>query len=248
MIKKTKKPHRWLKGGFIALCVLVGLVGVLLIFLDPIKAFFRKQYSNQAIKAFEQGESTFVVPDNEALSVDGEYGEEDIAPYKFLLDLGTMADEYETLTLVGLMEIPELDITEPVFQGVSYNALRYGVGVFPGTVNPGETGLCSLWGHRDPSVKTMLWNLEHCQDMIGEKVYVTTMDYVRREYEIVECVYVKDAAMMPYMSKDTYDSEMLCIVTCGYGTDYKGVYHEYNTEFVVICKPLGTEQLDKPEM
>lgn len=244
MIKKEKKSPKWLKRGFVALCVLVCCVGILFLLIDPLKVYIRGQYTDRAIDAFKKGESTFEVPDNDALAVDGEHGEEEISAGKFFLDLGSMSDQYETLAFVGLLEIPCVEIEEPVFRGVSYNALRFGTGIFPGTADPGEAGLCSIWGHRVQGGNANLDRLEELQDHIGDKVYVTTMDYVRREYEIVETRYCKDADVMPWMYKETYDEEMLAIVTCGYGTNYKGAYHAYNTEFIVICKPVGTEVID----
>lgn len=245
MTKKNKNSSsKWVIRGLIVICVLVALAGTGFILIEPIKTYIRGRYTDKAVSAFKNGDTTFEVPAGDALAIDGERGEEEISVGKFFVDLGSMSDQYDTLTFVGLLEIPCLDIEEPVFRGVSYNALRYGTGIFPGTSDPGNSGLCSIWGHRVKGGNANLDRLEELQDHIGDKVYVTTMDYVRHEYEIVETKYCKDADVMPFMYKETYDKEMLAVVTCGFGTNYKGVSHAYNTEFIVICKPVGTEVVE----
>lgn len=244
MIKRKKKPvkvSRVIFGSVIALFVLAGLFFIL---IGPLKNLFRNHYTDNAVEAFKNGEKTVTVPKTDVLSVDGENGEEEISGGKFFVDLGSMADGFENLTLVGLLEIPCIEAEQPVFSESSTLALRYGCGIFPGTANIGEKGLCSVWGHRDLNApKSMLGQLQYCQDHIGESVYITTLDYVKHEYEIVECIYAKDGAVMPWMYKDTYSEEMLCIVTCGFGEDpaRPGTYYPYNTEFIVLCKPVGTE-------
>lgn len=243
MIHKTKKSFKWLRRGVIALCVLVALAGALFILIEPIKDLIRGRYSDKAVELFKEGEVTVAVPKTDALSVDGEDGQEVIQADKIFKDLSALNEDYESLTIVGLLEIPCIEVEEVVFDCASTLALRYGCGKFEGTVDIGEPGLCSVWGHRNQGGDDNLDRLEELQDSIGDIVYVTTPDYVRHEYEIVECIYAKDAEIMPFMYGDTYDDETLAIVTCGYGTNYKGDWHAYNTEFIVICKPTGTTEV-----
>ena len=57
-----------------------------------------------------------------------------------------------------------------------------------------------------------------------------------KEEDIIGC---KVAAIDPYLSADLFDTEHLCIATCGYGQDPydKNIYRSKNTEFIVICEP-----------
>lgn len=42
---------------------------------------------------------------------------------------------------------------------------------------------------------------------------------VGHHYKIEATTYVTDAALDPYLKADTYNSEHLCLATCGYGQD-----------------------------
>lgn len=241
-MQKHNKKKKALRVFFIIAVSLLVLCGLFLIFLEPIKAWIRSKYSMKAVDAFKQGETTVQVPVTDMLSVDGENGEHEIGADKLAEDMADFSVDYGSLTLIGLMEIPCVEIEQPLFSEVSTLALRYGCGKFGGTANIGEPGLCSIWGHRDLNyLSSALGMLQFLQDHIGDKVYITTPDNMVHEYEITECVYAKDGAVMPWMYKDTYDEEMLCIVTCGFGEDpaRKGKYYPYNTEFVVVCKPVA---------
>lgn len=239
MQKQTKKK----KVGKVLLITgvtLVILVGVFLIFLEPLKAWIRSRYTDKALDAFNKGETTIQVPITDVLSVDGENGEQEIGADKFVGELTTLTADYGTLTLLGVLEIPAIEVEEPIFSEASTLALRYGCGRFGDTAGIGEAGLCSVWGHRTLGGSSHFDRLQELQNHIGEKVYVTTPDMAVHEYEIVKCVYAKDGAIMPWMYKDTYDEEMLAIVTCGFGTDpVTGTYYAYNTEFIVVCKPVS---------
>lgn len=242
-MQKRNKKQRVFKVVFFTVITLVILIGIFFIFLEPLKTWIRSKYTDKAVDAFKQGKTTVEVPITDMLSVDGENGEQEIDADKFTSDLSTLTADYGTLTLIGVLEIPSIEVEEPVFSVVSNLALRYGCGKFGGTADIGEPGLCSLWGHRTLGGSSHFDRLQELQEHIGEKVYITTPDMVVHEYEIVKCVYAKDGAVMPWMYKDTYEEEMLSIVTCGFGTDpVTGDYHPYNTEFIVLCKPVDTSE------
>ena len=59
--------------------------------------------------------------------------------------------------------------------------------------------------------------------------------------QIYDTVYVKDAAIDPYLTAELFDTEHLCLATCGYGQDpyNKKIYRAKNTEFIVICVPAN---------
>ncbi len=121
-----------------------------------------------------------------------------------------------------------------MFDEVTRVSLRYGAGVFPGTAGIGNPGLTSIWGHR---IQKVFKELQYADECIGETVVVTTADGIPHYYKIVETLYATDGDIMPYMDSRTYKTEMLAILTCGYGENHNGTYHSWNTEFVVICEP-----------
>lgn len=226
--------------------VVLFLLGLAFMCIGWIKNHARQSVSKEAVKivesAIENGgdeKVTFEVPVSDFLAVDGELGDEDTTLDDLLREMGDISSKHETLTLIGILEIPCIDVKEPIWNSCSTTALRFGVGRFPQTCNIGEPGNCTLFGHRMRQSKTIFWQLQTLEKHIGDEVIVTTTDGVRHKYKIFDTVYVKDSAIDPYLSADLFDSEHLCLATCGYGQDpyNKKIYRAKNTEFIVICVP-----------
>lgn len=232
---------------FKTLAVVLFLVGILIIGINAIKNKMRQNVSVDAIEVAEsiideggdETEVTFLVPKTGFLAVDGEAGEEDASLAELLHEMQTISSEHEKLTLLGILEIPCINVKEPIWDRCSTTALRFGVGRFPETCNIGENANCTLFGHRMRQSKTIFWQLQTLEKHIGEEVVVTTTDGVRHSYKIYDTVYVKDSAIDPYLRADLFDTEHLCLATCGYGQDpyNKNIYRAKNTEFIVICVP-----------
>lgn len=211
-----------------------------------IKDYARQTVSKGAVKvvesAIENSEDrivTFKVPKSDFLSVDGELGEDDKTLEDLLREMGNLSSEHETLTLIGILEIPCIKVKEPIWDSCTATALRFGVGRFPQTCNIGEAANCTIFGHRMSHSKTIFWQLQKLEKHIGEEVIVTTTDGIRHKYKIIDTVYVKDSAIDPYLGADLFNSEHLCLATCGYGQDpfNKKIFRAKNTEFIVICTP-----------
>lgn len=240
------KAFKILGGVLLSLTVVFGLF---LFLVEPIKSLIRQRYSDDAVEAAESAilasdeVVTFEVPDTPALAIPGEDGNEDISLKKLLDDMSEISGEHESLTLLGILEIPCIDVKEPIWDSCSTNALRYGVGRYPGTVNIGVAGLCNLFGHRQiGDTDTKLGSIQYLAEHIGEEVVVTTTDGTQHIYEIVDTVYATDSELMPYLNPKTYEDETLCITACGWGEDpLTGTYYPRNTEFVVICKPINED-------
>lgn len=226
------------------LLVIVFLVGLILLSTDFIKTRIRQNVSDEAIEAVESviddggGIITFKLPVTDYLTVNGENGEEDKTIEDLLREMDAISSEHEDIHLLGILEIPCIDLKEPVWDSCSSTALRFGVGRFPQTCQIGEKGTCTLFGHRMES-HTIFWNLQALEKYIGEEVIVTTTDGTMHRYRIESTTYVKDAGLDPYMRSDSFDTEHLCLATCGWGQDpnNKNIYRPRNTEFIVICVP-----------
>ena len=227
--------------------VVLFTLGLVIVLLHAVKNKTRQNVSNDAIEVAEsiieeggdESEVTVLVPKTGFLAVDGEAGEDDASLAELLHEMQTLSSEHEKLTLLGILEIPCIDVKEPIWDRCSTTALRFGVGRFPETCNIGEEANCTLFGHRMRQSKTIFWQLQTLEKHIGEEVIVTTTDGVRHNYKIYDTVYVKDAAIDPYLKSDLFDTEHLCLATCGYGQDpyNKNIYRAKNTEFIVICVP-----------
>ena len=226
------------------LLVIVFLVGLILLSTDFIKTRIRQNVADEAIKAAESviddgGEViTFKLPVTDYLKVHGENGESDTTIEDLLREMDSISSKHEDIRLLGILEIPCIELKEPIWDSCSATALRFGVGRFPQTCHIGDEGTCTLFGHRMES-HTIFWNLQSLENYIGEEVIVTTTDGTMHRYRIESTTYVKDAGLDPYMRSDSFDTEHLCLATCGWGQDpnNKNIYRPRNTEFIVICVP-----------
>ena len=226
------------------LLVIVFLVGMVLLSTGFIKTRIRQNVADEAIEAAESviddggGVITFKLPVTDYLMVNGENGEEDKTIEDLLREMDAISSEHENIRLLGILEIPCIELKEPIWDSCSSTALRFGVGRFPQTCQIGEEGTCTLFGHRMES-HTLFWNLQALENLIGEEVIVTTTDGVQHKYTIESTTYVKDAGLDPYMRADSFNTEHLCLATCGYGQDPNNpnIYRPRNTEFIVICVP-----------
>lgn len=221
------------------------ICGLCLALIEPVKGSIRQRYSDEAVTAAEnaikngESEVSFTVPVTDALAIEGENGDKDAGLDKLLKDMRDLSAEYESLTLLGILEIPGISVKEPVWDSCSVNALRYGVGRYPGTADIGDPGLCNLFGHRvKGDFETKLGSIQYLQDKIGDTVTVTTVDGVRHDYRISYTKYVIDSELMPYLDPETFQEETLCITACGWGEDpLTGICYPSNTEFIVLCEP-----------
>lgn len=226
------------------LLVIVFLVGLILLSTDFIKTRIRQNVADEAIKAAESviddggGVITIKLPVTDYLEVHGENGESDTTIKDLLREMDSISSEHEDIRLLGILEIPCIELKEPIWDSCSATALRFGVGRFPQTCHIGDEGTCTLFGHRMES-HAIFWNLQSLENYIGEEVIVTTTDGTMHRYRIESTTYVKDAGLDPYMRSDSFDTEHLCLATCGWGQDpnNKNIYRPRNTEFIVICVP-----------
>ena len=237
-IKITIKLHR-------ILLILILITGLILLSTELIKTRIRQNVEDEAIEAVESAidnggsqELTFKLPVTDYLMVNGENGEEDKTIEDLLREMDSISAEHEEIKLLGILEVPCIELKEPIWDSCSSTALRFGVGRFPQTCQIGKEGTCSLFGHRMES-HTIFWNLQSLENYIGEEVIVTTTDGIQHKYRIEDTVYVKDAGLDQYMRSDSFETETLCLITCGYGQDpnNKDIYRPRNTEFIVICVP-----------
>ena len=237
-IKITIKLHR-------ILLILILITGLILLSTDLIKTRIRQSVEDDAIEAVESAidnggsnELIFKLPVTDYLMVNGENGEEDKTIEDLIREMDAISAEHEEIRLLGILEIPCIELKEPIWDSCSSTALRFGVGRFPQTCQIGKEGTCSLFGHRMES-HTIFWNLQSLENYIGEEVIVTTTDGIQHKYRIDDTIYVKDAGLDPYMRSDSFETETLCLITCGYGQDpnNQDIYRPRNTEFIVICVP-----------
>ncbi len=141
--------------------------------------------------------------------------------------------------VIGIIQIPSLDIKYPVFEGAGSVQLNEGIGHMTNTTELCGKGNCVLAGHngsRRGVYFTYLCNIE-----AGAKVLLTNRKKKKHEYTVKEMKVVN-----PYdewVTEQT-EEENLTLFTCA----------EHGTKrFVVKCEPVGNtdqqngEKLDRRE-
>jgi sortase A len=104
----------------------------------------------------------------------------------------------------GVLEIPSLKLTVPIFAGTSELVLNRGIGWIEGTALPGENGNVGLAGHRDGYFR-VLKDIK-LGDVIAVKSVGTTLHYRVTGLKIVEPT---DVSVL-----DPTDEPSVTLVTC----------------------------------
>ena len=120
-------------------------------------------------------------------------------------------DEINGYTPIAMMEIPSINLSQALVEGISDDVLKYFLGHFTDSAQPGQKGNFAVAGHRVSDYTDAFINLYKVK--VGDEVIVKTHDkkytYVVEDNFIVEPedVYVLD---------DTKEATMT-LVTCTVG-------------------------------
>ena len=180
------------------------LLGVAIVAIPFLLRMKEQERSNRYMKAFEEEQ-------NEEKQNKKDHKKKD----SLLLQEG----------VIGIIEIPSLDIKYPVFEGAGSVQLNEGIGHMTNTAELCGKGNCVLAGHNG-SLRgvyfTYLCNIE-----AGAKVVLTNRKKEKHEYTVKEMKVVN-----PYdewVTEQT-EEESLTLFTCA----------EHGTKrFVVKCEPVG---------
>ena len=86
--------------------------------------------------------------------------------------------------VIGIIEIPGLDIRYPVMEGTTSKVLNAGIGHIEETAGIGESGNCVLCGHNGSRYGTFFTPLS--QISIGDEVMITDKNGLKHIYEVIE--------------------------------------------------------------
>ena len=124
--------------------------------------------------------------------------------------------------VIGIIEIPSIDLKYPIFEGDGNDQLNNGIGHLTTTAQLLEKGNCMLAGHNGSRRGIFFTNLNTIKEQA--EVIITTKNDRTRTYEVVETKIVG-----PYNAaiREQTPDETLTLFTCAYhGTQ----------RFVCICK------------
>lgn len=120
-------------------------------------------------------------------------------------------NKYQGPTPIAMMNIPKIKLEVAVGEGVGDDVLKYAVGHFKDTAEPGQTGNFAVAGHRNFTYAEYFKDLDKLQN--GDKIYVTdkngTFTYVVNKSFIVE-------PSESYVLDETEDAT-ITLVTCTIG-------------------------------
>jgi len=125
-------------------------------------------------------------------------------------NLENINDEYEVGDVIGVLNIPKIDLEVAIKRGITNEILKDSVGHFENTAMPGEYGNFSVAGHRAYTSNKFFSNLDEVE--IGDELMVLfeneTIKYIVNSIDIVtpDKVEVVD-------SKDNSKKE-ITLVTC----------------------------------
>ena len=90
--------------------------------------------------------------------------------------------------IIGIIEIPKIELTAPIGQGVDYETLKYSVGHFEQTAMPDEKGNCCFIGHRSYTYGEYFNRLDEIDkgDTITVQYKNNTYNYTVTETFVVE--------------------------------------------------------------
>lgn len=186
------------------------LLGVAIVAIPFLLRMKEQERSNRYMKAFEEEQ-------NEEKQNKKDHKKKD----SLLLQEG----------VIGIIEIPSLDIKYPVFEGAGSVQLNEGIGHMTNTTELCGKGNCVLAGHNGSRRGVYFTYL--CSIEAGAKVVLTNRKKEKHEYTVKEMKVVN-----PYdewVTEQT-EEESLTLFTCV----------EHGTKrFVVKCEPVGnTDQQD----
>jgi sortase A len=92
----------------------------------------------------------------------------------------------------GVLEIPAIGLSQPLFEGVTLTAIDRGPSLWPGTAMPGELGNVVVAGHRTTRTRPF-WDLDLLQP--GDELVFAMDDGSRHVYALDRIEIVDETAM-----------------------------------------------------
>ena len=186
------------------LLILMFVVGLLLIFINPIQNYLIGRMSEKIVEAP-------IVPPPPADDIPLEY----VASYDFeavqsltIWDILEAQANAKDIPAIGSIHIPEIDMTLPILTGVGKYALAVGAGTMKKNQQMGE-GNYALASHYVEGKDVLfgpLYDLE-----IGDTIYLSDAEYVY-EYKtsVIDIIEATDV----YIIDNVPDQKLLTLITC----------------------------------
>ncbi|MEO4054020.1 class A sortase [Solibacillus sp. CAU 1738] len=199
------------------------VVGLALIFINPIQAFLVNRLSTNLTP------TTLAAMDhNDALDVDFTF---EAVQSLSIVDVLKAQANSKNLPVIGSIVIPDVELELPILKGVGNDVLAVGAGTMKPEQVMGQ-GNYALAGHFFEEKDILFSPLYHAQ--IGDKIYLTDLHTIF-EYEIsmIEVIEATDV----HVIDDAADKTQLTLITCA---------EEGTRRLLVQANFTNTYDLDSP--
>lgn len=122
-------------------------------------------------------------------------------------------DNREALEVIGVLEIPKINVNVAILEGTDDRALRYTVGYYPQTAKPGEKGNMVLLGHRNYVYGKFFNKLDKLE--VGDSIIVKRDTYTYT-YKVTESFVVAPEDV--WVLNQTSDAQITMITCTPIGT------------------------------
>lgn len=251
-VSDSEKDSRGTNRTFIVLIIISGvllLAGTVLLMIEPVKSMMREKITDEAINVMEEEmsrsdpsgngedeeiEATFIVPrdGNEAAGEEYDYfgdNKDDREAVKsFIASREAKLPKNVTLHCIGVIKIEKIGKKLPVWSSTSTVALRYGAGLYEGSVKPGQNGNAAILGHNMKN-STLFSKLYKCE--VGDPVKFIRLDGTVLEFRIDKIEIVYKTKLLKYVEAEASETPQLTLVTCANDTGQ-------GNRRVLICHPV----------
>lgn len=215
------------------------VAGIVIIFVALFQKISTEYYQHKIMEEYAEYVSELKVQETtieqENKSIDSEKRieistekvQEDAKPPKTVEDeINERKKLFGGQVISGIIEIPKINVGAAILEGTDDKALKYAVGHYPKTANPGEKGNCVLLGHRNYVYGHFFRRLDELET--GDEVFIKK-DTKTYTYLVTESFVVGPEET--WVLNDNSNSELTMITCTPIGT--------YTDRLVVKCALLS---------
>ena len=183
-----------------AVGILLIIIGVVIIGDVAYKKIITLKKQKEIVELFENGFS-------EGTSTEGT-SNEDTTEVSESVNL----DEVNGYKPIAMIEIPSINLSQALVEGISDNVLQYFLGHFPDSAAPGQVGNFAIAGHRVSDYTDAFINLYKVT--AGDKIIVKTHD--KKYTYVIEENYIVNPDQVEVL--DATENATITLITCTVGS------------------------------
>lgn len=174
-----------------------------------------EQFEEMLVEAFNDTNSDLerlqqLELDDELEDIYAQMAESRVADEDELLELNSNNNKpIDIGSVIGIINIPKIEVNLPIISGTSENELSRGIGHMNGTPLPGQIGNSALAGHRSHTFSRFFNRLEEID--LKDEIYIRTKEGTKT-YEVYEIKIVKPTDLS--VLKPVEGESTITLITC----------------------------------